>query len=81
MRYLLNAMRVSEILGLLLTFFSPVFFPASIVPMPWRIVLLISPTTSAAVLMRRAIGLEDGVPGIPIYGYILILLAYLVFFL
>ncbi len=76
----LSVMRVSEVAGLLLTFLSPVFFPLDAIPMPLRIVALASPSTPAAVLMRNSIGVRDGLDILPIHGYMLLHLVYLVLF-
>ena len=76
----LSVMRASEVVSLILTFFSPVFFPLDVVPMPFRVVALASPSTPAAVLMRNAVGIEDGLDVLPIQGYLLLHLAYLALF-
>lgn len=73
--------RVSDAAVLLLTFFSPVFFPMDFIPMPLKLVALASPTTPAAVLMRNVIGLPDGLGILPIEGYLTLHLFYLILFL
>ncbi len=76
----LSVMRVSEVVGLLLTFFSPVFFLLDMIPMPLRVVALASPTTPAAVLMRNAVGIKDGLDILPIHGYLALHIVYLILF-
>ncbi len=76
----LSVMRASEVVILLLTFFSPVFFLLDMIPMPLRVIALASPSTPAAVLMRNAVGIEDGMDILPVHGYMLLHFAYLVLF-
>ncbi len=64
---------IGHIMGLLVTvclFLSPVFYPASALPQPWRMALMFNPLTFIIEQVRAALleGVAPNLPGLAVYG-------------
>ncbi len=53
---ILQSWSFTGILSILLTTIPPVYYPITYIPMPWRYIAYISPTTYAAGIVQNALG-------------------------
>lgn len=64
--------QVANIVGLVFTVIPPVYYPLSMLPVPWQWVAMIVPTTNAAQLIRLAAGVAETTPAMAALHWLLL---------
>jgi ABC-2 type transport system permease protein len=68
---------IANMLGLLLCLLPPVYYPLTLIPSQYRLIIMLVPTVSAAHLMRIALGIVDASMG-ELVSLFSVLLIYLI---